>query len=467
MDQTHAKLTHRTPFSGRPWGGTWGAPALGRRLNGIIGALLCALIAGCDPSAVAPAAQETKQSNAVTIIRPERRTIRTTFQQPGTIEPFEQTPLHAKIAGFVKEIRVDIGDVVKAGDILAELSVPEMDEELKQKEALVQQASAEVDQADAALAAADAAVKTMAAQVKEAEAGRKRAEAMMDYWKGQLKRIETATTIEKQVVEESRYQLRAAEATREEVESKIQSAKAAHEESQAKRAKAAADVAAAKAKRGVAAADQKRMAALVGYSQIRAPYNGVITKRNVDTGAFLQPATGGKAEALLVIMRADKVRIFIDLPESAAPYVGKDAVARVQVEALGRQEFKASVARTAWALDPKSRTLRAEIDLPNANGPLRPGMYSYASVVAQRENVLTLPRTSLMSGGEQYSCYRIADGKAVLTFIQVGLKDHELVEVLRFNAEKSPQESWENFTGKEQIVADPRSVKDGDGVNKE
>jgi RND family efflux transporter MFP subunit len=426
--------------------------------RGIIAAL--ALVAGgCDPKPAEPAAPPTKPPERVAVIQPQRKTITRTIEQPGTIEAFEQTPLHAKIPGFVKEVRVDISDIVKANDVLAELSVPEMDEELKQKEALTAQARAEIQQAEAALAAADANLKTAGALVKEAEAGRLAADALVARWKSELTRLEKAkNSIDAQTVEETRYQTRAAEATREEVEAKVLSRQAARDESAAKRAKAEADVSAAKARLGVAEADQRRMAALVEYAKIRAPYNGVVTRRNVDTGAFLQPASSGRGEALLVVMRTDKVRIFMDVPQTAAPYIGKDTVARVRIQALGGREFKGTVARTSWALDPKAFTLRTEIDLPNADAKLRPGMYANATLLLTRDNVLTLPATALVTQGDRAFCYRLVDGKPLKTPVQVGLSEGGIVEVVK---KLVSADTWEDFTGDETIVANAAGVSDG------
>src|SRR5262249_51806324 len=105
MDGTCNELTK---FSDRPRGGARHAPPRGRRLKLAIGAVLCAFAVGCEPVATATAVQEPKASEAVAVVKPELRAIRRSIEQPGTIEAFEQTPLFAKIAGYVKEMRVDI-----------------------------------------------------------------------------------------------------------------------------------------------------------------------------------------------------------------------------------------------------------------------------------------------------------------------------------------------------------------------
>src|SRR5262245_1070614 len=156
--------------------------------------LLLALAVGCGrPSAAArPAggAPPAPSAPAVAVVKPERHTLGRTVEQPGTVEAFEEAPLVAKIAGYVREVNVDIGDRVRKGDVLAELWVPEMEEEVKQKKALVTQAEAEVAQAEAALKAAEAGIETAAAQVQEAEAGRKRAQANYERWRSEYRGVE-------------------------------------------------------------------------------------------------------------------------------------------------------------------------------------------------------------------------------------------------------------------------------------
>jgi RND family efflux transporter MFP subunit len=426
------------------------------------------MTAGCGTKSVAPPTDTTVSVPTVTIIKPERRTIHRDVEQPGTIEAFEQTPVHAKIAGYVDTVHADIGDRVTKGKLLAELSVPEMEEELKRREALLAQAKAEVKQADAALAAATANLKTTAALVKEAEAGRERANALVARWKSEYERLEKAKqTIDKQTLEETRYQLKAAEATRTEVEAKVESSKAARDESAAKRDKAEADVSAAKARQGVAESARDREKALLDYAKIRAPFDGVVTRRNVDTGHFLQPNAGGKGKALFVVMREDKVRIFVDVPETAAPLVGKDTPARIRVLAQRGQEFKGSVTRTSWALDPKARTLKAEIDLDNPDGKLRPGMYAYATLTVTRDKALSLPASAIVTQGDQTFCFRVEEGKALRTLIETGLRGGGWVEVLRKQTwpAKDGEPIWEDFTGTEAIVAgNAAALTDGQAV---
>src|SRR5262249_50751016 len=147
----------------------------------------------------------------VTTASPTKRTIERKLQYPAFVHPFEETPMFAKISGFVRKVYVDIGDTVRGpkfdstgkeiepGQLLAELSVPEYDEELKQKQAQVAQAKAEVDQAEATLAGTDAHVDLAKASVREMESGRKRATANFERWQSEYQRIESL--VKQQVID--------------------------------------------------------------------------------------------------------------------------------------------------------------------------------------------------------------------------------------------------------------------------
>lgn len=431
---------------------------------------------GCGrPAADAnpPATNPTAPAIAtVTVVKPERKTLRRFIEQPGRIEPYEQTPLFVKIAGYVEKVNVDIGDHVQKGQVLAELSVPEMHEELKQKDALIAQAEAEVKQSEAAVEAAKANLKTAEAMVEEAKAGRKRALANHNRWQSEYKRVQDLVArkvLDQQVHDETLNQFEAAQAAREEVEAKVLSAEAARDESKAKRDKAEADVGAAKARRQVAQADRDRMAALVDYAKVRAPYNGIVVRRHIDTGHFLQPATSGKGEPLFVVINLEPLRIYVDVPEADAVGVADGAAARVRVQALGGQEFDGVVKRSSWSLDPHTRTLRTEIQLTPHEGKLRPGMYAYARITIETPNVLTLPASALVTQNEQTFCFLVENGKAARTPVKIGMKDGQSVEVLKKQvkpSEAGKEAAWVDFTRAEEVVErDAKALTDGQAVS--
>ena len=162
------------------------------------------------------------------------------------------------------------------------------------------------------------------------------------------------------------------------------------------------------------------------------------------------------------------MRIFVQVPESDVPWVQKGAAARIGVQALPGRTFTGPVSRISWSLDPTTRTLRAEIDLPNADGQLRPGMYAYATLSADLSGLLTLPRSAVVTEGDvlrgyKSHCYLVEDGKIQRLPIELGASDSERVAVLR--KQSRPGGQWEPFTGKEKIVRGELSgLKDGQAV---
>lgn len=438
-----------------------------------IGVAAAALVvaAGCQRST--PPERQAKAEAAplaVTVVKPARGTVRRVVEQPGQAEAYQQTPVYVKIAGYVKAVHKDISDPVKKGELLAELWVPEMEEELRQKAALVEQAKAEVELAKKAFEAAKAAYETAKSQVEVEKAGILRAEAMVQYRQSEYGRLEKlkSGTIDPQAIAEAAYQLDAARAARKEASAKADAAEAARDESAAKRDKAESDVRAAEARHKVAEADRRRVAALLEYARVTAPFDGRVTQRNVDEGHFLQPAAsgGGKGEPLFVVVQGDPVRVFVNVPETDAAWVNKDDAARVRVQALRGKEFLGNVTRISWALDytggKAARTLRTEIDLPNPKGELRPGMYVLAAITVERAGVLTLPTSAVVTQGEQSHCFRVVDGKAVRTPVQVGLSGGGLVEVVKKRPNKDAD--WVDFTGDEQIVEKAAGIADGQAV---
>src|SRR5260370_5287713 len=209
-----------------------------------LGLLCLGSLAGCSKPAGAQGGDKAEAApSTISLVKPVRQTVSHKVEQPGRIEAYEQTPLYAKIAGYVAEMKKDIGDPVRKGEVLATLRVPEMVEKLKQKDALVGQADAELKQSEAAAQAAEANVQTAKALVQEAEAGRARAGALVKRWQSEYERLKTLSknVLDRQTLDETEYQLDAAKAFQQEVEAKVRSAEAGREESSAKRTKAKAD----------------------------------------------------------------------------------------------------------------------------------------------------------------------------------------------------------------------------------
>ena len=274
---------------------------------GILAVLLGGL--GCVRQGVEASSDAPPAVPVVKTAQPKRMTFHRVVEQPASVEAFEVTPIYAKISGYVEEVHGDIGTRVRKDDLLAKLRVPELVEEVKQK-------TEQVHLAEKILAVAQARIVTAKAQVREAEAALARFEASHNYWKGQSERFtrigKNSQVMDKQSVEEALNQYRSAAAGVKEAEAKIASAQANQLEMESTRDKAKADI-------DVARADQRRMAALLSYAEIRAPFDGIVSHRHVHTGHFLHPSVAGntgKAETLFVVVRMDRVRVFLEVPEA-------------------------------------------------------------------------------------------------------------------------------------------------------
>jgi len=269
--------------------------------------------------------------------------------------------------------------------------------------------------------------------VKLAEAGVARTEA--DYADAaseydRMQRLARDQSVTKKLEEESLQQFRASNAARQEAAAKVTSATAGIAEAKAQLEQAQADLTAAEAKRTMANAKLARQQTMVDYLELKAPYDGVVTARNIDTGHFL---AGTGVKPLLAVARTDRVRVFVDVPEAEAPLVTTGDAgdpATVQVQSLAGKAFTGKVTRSGWALDASNRSLRIEIDLPNTDEVLRPGMYASVQVVLdERANTTTLPIAAVTSGAEPY-CYVVESGKLRKTTITLGLRSGDEVEVL-------------------------------------
>lgn len=408
--------------------------------------VLLSAVLGCA-KAGSPTGADSEETAAIrlAVVRPERKTITRTVRQPGQIEAFQEAPLYAKVPGYVSRFLVDIGDrvegpcvdasgsITERGQLLAEVAIPELKEELGQKHALVDQAKAEVTQARAALKVTRAALKPAEEQVEQARANQQRAEADYAKWESEYRRVvKLAETkaINSKLVDEEREALAKSDAERRHAASLKEAAVARIDELEAAVEKAEADEAAALARQEVAEADFARIAAMADYQRIEAPFHGIVSQRNVDVGHFVQPAEAARARPLFTIVQTNVVRIFVDVPEADAALVDRGDHAALHVPALEKKQFAGSVTRTAWALNPQTRTLRTEVDVPNESGELRPGMYAFATItLAESPDALVIPASAIRVENGKAVCFCIADGKLVQKTITLGLKSGKEVEV--------------------------------------
>jgi HlyD family secretion protein len=352
----------------------------------------------------------------------------------------------------VKAWTVNIGDHVKKGQVLVDLLVPEMESDVQQKKAMVALAVAKHNLAQAAVKFAEANVVGARAKLAEVRAGIKRVDADLVRWQAEFKRIEQLFNERAQtgsLLDETRNKLRASEATRDEVRAQVATAAVAVTQSAAARDQAHFDSGAAAAAIKVAEEDTRHALALLGYTRIEAPFDGIVTQRNVNTGDLTQP--GADQPPLFIVARSDIVTIRVNVPEGFAADVNPGDRAEVKLPELKGKIVDGKVSRISWALDPKTRTIRVEIDIPNPGGKLLPGMYAYANMIVEEHmNVLTIPATAVVNDKDETYCVAIVDGKAARRPIKIGLSDGTLAEVVS------------GLTGVEAVVkANAASLTDG------
>ncbi len=202
------------------------------------------------------------------------------------------------------------------------------------------------------------------------------------------------------------------------------------------------------------------MTAMLKYSTLTAPFDGVVTVRNVHTGHLLKPGTTDTSEPLFVVVRTDRVRIFVDVPETEAAYVRPGTPARLRLQALKDRDVDAKVVRISWVLNPKNRNLRAEIELANPDETLRPGMYADATIFVDH-TVWAVPASSIQRKDDGNFCYLLRNGTAALVPVRIGARQGSMVELLKKNLRNAdaPGESrWTDVSGDEPIVQDQASV---------
>jgi multidrug efflux pump subunit AcrA (membrane-fusion protein) len=421
----------------------------------------------------------------VQVMHPEVRRIVRVIGQPSFIESYEHTAVYPKLVGYIEKWNVDIGDKVKKDQVLAKLFVPELVEDFGTKKATVKLDEERVELARKVVMVATADLKAARARLDEAKAILAKYQSEVDRWATEIKRLDHEVkrgVVDPQILLESTNQWRSSIASRDAAKATIEKADAEVLSKDASLAKARVDVSVAQADLSVAISEAKRIEAWVGYITLTAPFDGVIVERAANTGDFVMPATGdpsamprtphmspgGTAAPIYVVDRLDVVRIFVDVPERDANYVTVGTKASVLVQAFRDEPLEGEVTRTSWALNAKSRTLRAEVDLPNPRSQLLPGMYAYAKVIIDRPGVRALPVSALTHSGEKSYVWTYKDGHAVRMEVRTGITDGDWIEVTSLERPSAAkyENAWTPVNGSEQVIVGDLSVlADGGPVN--
>jgi RND family efflux transporter MFP subunit len=213
----------------------------------------------------------------------------------------------------------------------------------------------------------------------------------------------------------------------------------------------------ARGKFAVAAANLERTEALLSFAKITAPFSGVVTRRMVDPGAFIPAATSGSSAqnaALLTLTDFNRVRVQVAVPEAEASLVATNQPASVTVEGLPGRKFDGTITRFSYALDEASKTMLAEIELPNPTLALRPGMYATVKIGLERkEKALLIPVRALLLDKTGASVFSVANNKAKKMRVQTGFNDGANIEIRSGLEAEQPV-----------IVMDKQALQDGQPV---
>ena len=280
---------------------------------------------------------------------------------PATTAPFDSARLYARATGYVAERRVDIGSRVKKGDLLLRIGAPDLNAQLVQ-------GAAQLGQTRAALIQAQANVQSSQSTVDLARVTNGRTSTLAAQgWETRQNADNTRAN--------------------------VQTGAAAVDASKAAVTVAEANVAAQLA--GV-----QRLQALVGYLDVTAPFDGVVTSRSVDVGDLVSADSSG-GTALFALQRTDILRIQVSVPQSGAVTMRDGLAAKVLVQELPGQEFTGTVSRNAVALDPASRSVAVEVDVPNDDGRLRAGLYVTVVIAIPRDRPgVVVPDEAILFNGQ-------------------------------------------------------------------
>ncbi len=377
---------------------------------------------------------------SVEVIHPRRETMVRTLEGPADIEAIEQADLFAKVSGYVSEVRVDIGDRAREGDVLATLEVPELDQELIYHESMK---SAKQAGRMAALAFVEQARKDHSVAMRKLH--RKKAELSLvqaEFRRNSSLFTDKAITAQDWEVAQADHEI--AQRELEIFEADVLAAEAKVRSTDAAASVAASEVA-------VVEAQIEKTRAMLEFGKITAPFDGIVTRRLVDRGALVQAATASRGAPLFTVQRTDRLRIVLEVPEPDVPFVQEGTEVLVKPYGRDGEPLRTSISRFARSLNPKTRTMRAEIHWDNVDGRLMHGMYANVAVEIERsENALTIPASALLTKGSETFVYVVDGELARKVPIEIGLDDGIRVEVKKGLEE----EDWVVLTGKNLVSPD-------------
>jgi RND family efflux transporter MFP subunit len=371
-------------------------------------ALPCLVLSGCKE-------KQPKAPPATASVAPVTRgDLASTLTVAGEFQPYQEVELHAKVSGYIRRINVDIGDRVKNGQVIATLEVPELNAQVAASQAQIRHSQSEIARAQNEVMLAQSNYAALhAAYTRLSEASKRR-----------------PGLIAEQELDDSR-------AKDQDAEAKINVAKSALE--------------ATKEQLGISKADNQRVQSLEDYSIVTAPFTGVVTMRYADVGSLIQAGTASNTQSMPVIKLAqsDLLRLRMPVPEEDVPFIKIGGDVQIKLQATGKT-ISGKIIRFTRELTTSTRTMLAEVDVPNPDLTLSTGMTAETTIVLQaQKDVITIPAGAVLKeDGQAYVLIVDTDNKVQKVRVTLGIQGSDRVEITQGLSEHqsvivSGQENYE------------------------
>ena len=365
----------------------------------------------------------------VGIVAPERRNMEIKLAFTADILPAKQAAIFSKVSGYIRRIHADRGDFAKAGQVLAEIDDQELQASLNQARATLQTGHAGLEMARSTLVGQRANLENQRANLAKAHAVADNDARQADRMKTLFGRgLVSATDFEnaRTTAESSRAGVQAAEAQLNLAEAQIVTT-----DSQVRLAQAQIETYGA-----VLQLAETNLA----NARLLAPFSGYVSQRNLDPGAAVSAQSAGTNTAsvgILTIQDIETVKVQMEVPERDIARVRVGSPVRLAVDPYQGEAFTGSVARVVHNLDPRSRTMGVEVEIPNPGGRLKPGMYARVEVLVEtRQGALTIPAEALRLGEAKPSVMLVRNGVVEAVHVELGSADARGVEVLKGLSDK-------------------------------
>jgi len=379
----------------------------------------------------------------VSVGHPRRIDLPISLALTASISSLRQIGLSSKVTGYLQDVTVRPGDPVRAGQVVAVVDHAQLDAQLAQAQAAFLASQSAVQTAQASLAAAAADVQSAIAGKRRTEADRASAQAGLAKALAALANTKASNArlaelyrqgfVSKQALDDSDSQIQSAQASVDAARAQIGVADAqiAQAESQmqaarAREAAAASQVRTQQAQAATATATLENARLALANATIRAPWAGVVIKRNMDPGAYV---TATSSATIVTIADLEQINVIVNVAEVQMTAVHRGNAVQVAVDAYPGRTFRGVVSRMSGGVDPDTRTLQVEIDIPNPDHLLRPGMYARVSLAAGHRQALVVPLGAMVTVGSQQFVWVVRNNLVARQFVTVGQATGDSVEI--------------------------------------